>query len=213
MLQKVLEETYNISVPWAISREDLIPSAASLTPEHRQAPNSRFSNRVRYPAAVPTSPGASASTPEAPSTLVGPTGALPPGLADGGRWFARTVGDGAILLTFLPSWEAWRAEVAQRVSHRRQKQSPGAEARNQVEGEEKKEIDYSLGLFLFLVRMGNFGLPIEPQTAVLRGIRKILLKHIPFSYHREMAFKPAQRLVYACLFVCPVSICGGCGSF
>lgn len=88
------------------------------------------------------------------------------------------------------------------MSHRRQRHSSGVEAGKEGEGGKKKEVDYSLGLFLFLVRMGNFGLPIEPQTAVLRGIRKILLKHIPVSYHREMAFKPAQRLVCVCAPVC-----------
>ncbi|CAM9294523.1 unnamed protein product, partial [Ascophyllum nodosum] len=61
-------------------------------------------------------------------------------------------------------------------------------------GGDEGENDASLGLFLFLVRVGNFGLPIEPQTAMLRDVRNVLLAHIPASYHREMAFKPAQRI-------------------
>ena len=172
----------------------------------KQAPVPRFSSSRARTAGPPAGAASSGSKPpEAPPTLVGPSGALPTSLADGGRWFARTLGDGAILLTFLPSWDAWRAEVAKRWSARWEKRSTEAA---EVEeggvysgrrrpiggGGDEGENDASLGLFLFLVRVGNFGLPIEPQTAMLRDVRNVLLAHIPASYHREMAFKPAQRL-------------------
>ncbi|CAM9970344.1 unnamed protein product, partial [Ectocarpus sp. 4 AP-2014] len=124
----------------------------------------------------------------APPTLKGASGPLPSELAMRGRWFSRTIGDGAILLTFLPALDEWRKEVSARLEQRRAlrearktrkwrksgRKGPDRGGASAGKGGDEDEDD-SLGLFLFLVRSGDFGLPIEPQSAKLRDIRRILL--------------------------------------
>lgn len=272
MLEKVLEDTHNVSIPWVITQSDLVPPSMYMVASVPEPPSANASsgggggssfgfrssgpiNRNSQATGTGMTCGASAGTtslwrayggkgvsgnggddhssggngravsPEAPPTLVGASGPLPSELAAGGRWFARTVGNGAILLTFLPSLDVWRKEVSKRLALRkdrrdRQQQQqqqraqgpkkgprmregmggdgPAATARLNAEtavgeGKTEKEKDDSLGLFLFLVRLGDFGLPIEPQSAMLRDVRRILLAHIPLSHHQAMAFKPVQR--------------------
>ena len=127
-------------------------------------------------------------------------------LATGGRWFARIVGDGAILLTFLPALEQWKNDLSSRLEQQRAKRKKlkrlgrrsgaaggvsrkGGGANSRQGGRE----DDSLGLFLFLVRLGDFGLPIEPHNAMLQDVRSILMAQIPQSHHQAMAFKPSRR--------------------
>lgn len=272
LLQKVLEDTQNVSVPWVISSADLVPPSIFLVaPVQDSNSSSSFSNRsgnhrgsgARSPApgtsssnnsGAPSRTGDGVSGPQAPPTLKGASGPLPSELAMPGRWFARTVGEEAILLTFLPALDVWRKEVSARLERRRALREAREERARKTKvrssssrrgssrgslpptgagaegsplgeggggkksekragvaaggGSERKEKDEdeddSLGLFLFLVRSGDFGLPIEPQSAKLRDIRRILLAHIPLSHHRAMAFKPARRWVVVCL-VCFVS--------
>ena len=276
LLEKVLEDTQNVSVPWVISQSDLAPPGIFLVAPAREssstAPRStnqrgsgsgnisrvgggtrsggngssgRFgSSSASAPAGAHSSAGGGEPDLSRP-TLKGASGALPSQLAERGRWFARTVGDGAILLTFLPALDVWRKEVSARLERRKALRLAAAERKRKSkvrlsassstssasssssqtsppaggagggarrrQREEKKqqqqqnkkkeqgsagrgeEEDDSLGLFLFLVRSGDFGLPIEPQSARLRGIRRILLAHIPRSHHQAMAFKPARR--------------------
>ena len=276
LLEKVLEDTQNVSVPWVISHSDLAPpsiflvapapdgaSAASRSNPRSGSGNvSRASggirsvgnNTGRFGSNAATAAGAHSSAgggaPDlSPPTLKGASGALPSELALRGRWFARTVGDGAILLTFLPALDVWRKEVSARLERRRalreaaaerkrkskvrlsassskssspssltsppaittsggagigvrrrqkeekqqQQQQQHSKNKEQVSSGRDEDEDDSLGLFLFLVRSGDFGLPIEPQSAKLRGIRRILLAHIPRSHHQAMAFKPVRR--------------------
>lgn len=229
MLEKVLEDTYNVSVPWVISPADLIPQKAILSPPVRFGRGSTLSKASGSVLNAPAT--ALGGAPDAPSRLVGASGPLPSELAAGGRWFARTVGEKTVLLTFLPALDVWKNEVSVRLERRKERRQQWAERRAmaaveqsdaarrqqgsgraseararaaeakaaeaQAEAaearEEKKDGDHSLGLFLFLVRSGDFGLPIEAQTEKLRDARRILLAHIPRSHHGAMAFKPRQR--------------------
>ena len=288
LLEKVLEDTQNVSVPWVISDSDLAPKSMLLvapapdpaSPSSGRSGSQRIggssgkishSGGARSPGPASCSSGggggrfsnSTAAAPDlTPPTLKGASGALPSELAKRGRWFARTVGEGAILLTFLPALDVWRKEVSARLERRRALReaaaerkrkmgvrmsassslfsqepppppppppppqtatAPGAGWQQPTAGEQsgqqqqqrrqqqphqhpqkkkKKEQrnarreedeDDSLGLFLFLVRQGDFGLPIEPQSKRLRDIRNILLAHIPRSHHQAMAFKPARR--------------------
>lgn len=124
-------------------------------------------------------------------------------MATGGRWFARTVGDGAILLTFLPALENWKNDLSSRLEQQRAKRkkwkrvgrrsgAAGVGRKGGGGGRQGRE-DGSLGLFLFLVRLEDFGLPIEPHNAMLQDVRSILMAHIPQSHHQAMAFRPSRR--------------------
>ncbi|CAN0137082.1 unnamed protein product [Scytosiphon promiscuus] len=184
LLQKVLEDTQNVSVPWVISSSDLIPPSTFLVaPAPDPNSSSSFSNR----SASHRGGGARSPAPAshlAPPTLKGASGPLPSELAMPGRWFARTVGEEAILLTFLPALDVWRKEVSARLERRRAQREAGEERARKTKGASGGGRRWS----------GDFGLPIEPQSARLRDIRRILLAHIPLSHHRAMAFKPARRI-------------------
>lgn len=277
LLEKVLEDTQNVSVPWVISSSDLAPlssllvapvpgrsssSSSSSRPTTNRTTSSGSSSRDgdgggRSPSRASSSSsgrnrfgnnagegGTQHSARGVPDlsrpTLKGASGPLPSELAERGRWFARTVGDGAVLLTFLPALDVWREKISARLEERQsarfreekrkrrknaqlsasssfpaaaaaeagareQRESgrgQGEDQQPQQKEEEEKEKENvgkdedavdSLGLFLFLVRSGDFGLPIEPQSAELRGIRSILLAHIPLSHHLAMAFRPVRR--------------------
>lgn len=285
MLEKVLEDNNHVPFPWAISRADLIPPSTVLVASLPDPPNSRSTSSLRGTRVsrlsgssgsgsgwirTPPSPQYRAAPrvgplprvgppPEAPSTLVGASGALPPQLAEGGRWFARAVTGKAILLTFLPALDVWRKEVAARLERRKErrarkqhrlnaaaaaaaarmgrdgkqgkesKRTTGEAVEGSVGNDEKQQAkkesngksegktgeeaegsdgdnDNSLGIFLYLVRWGDFGLPIEPQSAMLRDVRRILLAHIPQSHHRAMEFRPAQRCVLMCCSLEPLSL-------
>ncbi|CAB1116053.1 unnamed protein product [Ectocarpus sp. CCAP 1310/34] len=222
LLEKVLEDAQNVSVPWAITSSDLIPPSNYLVANSSSGSSSGNNAASRVgggrsgghcnagPASPPTagaSSGRGGVPGLAPPILKGASGPLPSELAMRGRWFSRTIGDGAILLTFLPALDEWRKEVSARLEQRRAlrearktrkwkksgRKGLGRGGASAGKGGDKDEDD-SLGLFLFLVRSGDFGLPIEPQSARLRDIRRILLAHIPRSHHRAMAFKPAERI-------------------
>lgn len=215
MLEKVLEDTFNVSVPWVISYTDLAPPSMVRVASAPDPPSNRPPSRGAHQggsrpssgpmggnmAAVPPAhrPGRSISRP----TLVGASGPLPSELAKSGRWFARAVGDGAILLTFLPAFEEWKNGLSSRLEHQRGKRkkwkrvgrrsgASGGVGRRGAPNKQDKEDD-SLGLFLFLVRLEDFGLPIEPHNAMLQDVRSILMAQIPQSHHQAMAFKPSRR--------------------
>lgn len=223
--------------------------------------------------------------------LPGASGDLPPELAaSGGRWFAKTVGEKALLLTFLPSIDVWRTVATERLHERRKRGAAGrkpgsvskacetegaapaagaaapvaamheredpqvneADAPNRgggsgsdrstkvgvvagavgahpsrttsdarggrredskrerlirrktktdvgeaeeylVTAEEVVDEEHSLGLFIFLVRSGDFGFPIELPSGMLRDIRRVLLAHIPQRPLGALSAKPRQR--------------------
>lgn len=212
MLQKVLEDTCNVSVPWIISFADLAPPSMAKVASAPDPPSNRPSSRGPHGSRSSGPVGINKSTmPPAPRpgrpiprpTLVGASGSLPYELATGGRWFARTVGDGAILLTFLPAFKDWKDDLSSRLEQQRGKRkkwkrpgrrsgAAGVGRKGRGGGRHGREDD-SLGLFLFLVRLGDFGLPIEPHNAMLQDVRSILMAQIPQSHHQAMAFKPSRR--------------------
>lgn len=294
MLTSALETLNDTRLPWAVSRGDfdLTASAPGIGLPGRGSPThgshgfkrqSSFSS-VTPPSAVTTTAGVPVSLPRLP----GASGDLPPELANaGGKWFAKTVGEDALLVTFLPSIDVWREVTTERLSARRKAAAKrkgssevsaaveAAHGRNRVDvadidapnpgggnsigrttgSECRKEVEdpripsekaagkasecvvisgthrdpggddvssttppqqkmdtgvqevatrtgrvqdllneeHSLGLFLFLVRSGDVGLPIELPCGMLQDVRKILLAHIPERPRGALAFKPRQR--------------------
>lgn len=61
------------------------------------------------------------------------------------------------------------------------------------ETQERIDDEHSLGLYLFLVRAGDFGLPIDLQHWKLRDVRQILLAHAPERPGVALAPRPHER--------------------
>lgn len=317
ILAAELETLNDTCIPWAVSRADFSPTASTrdVIFQSRPSPNrtrptqnkhTSFS-QITPPDAIRTVTPVAALPP-----LPGASGDLPSELtSSGGRWFARCVGDHALLLTFLPSIDVWRDLAAERLKERKRRAEGGEgapESGNEVfaadgkmtgaagaagvppdraagDGREKgtdqanaanpgvdrgyvrmtgervpvsepveretlaavapaaaprqgamsdssgilegkgsrrvppprrkteadlrntsesfsrrratpEEVvaeEHSLGLFMFLVRSGDFGLPIELPNEILRDIRRVLLAHIPRKPLGALSAKPRQR--------------------
>lgn len=300
ILASELETLNDTCIPWMVARADFSPPVSQGQPNPTQKKHNS-SSQVTPPDDIRPLP-LSAALPRLP----GASGDLPPELASsGGRWFARCVGDDALLLTFLPSIDVWRDLAAERLKERKRRAEGGEgtpESGNEVLADEKatgaagaagappehadgdghengideadaanpgvdrgyvritrervsvsetvapvaaaaaprRETvgdssgilegkgprrvppprrkteadsgnttasnsrlratpedmvaeDHSLGLFMFLVRSGDFGLPIELPSGILRDIRRVLLAHIPQKPLGALSAKPRQR--------------------
>lgn len=299
MLASELENLNDTCIPWTVTRADFSPTASTPavrfqgrsppTGGHNAYKKQNPFSSITPPSAVTTiAPGPTAAAAALPR-LPGASGDLPPELAaSGGRWFARTVGEKALLLTFLPSIDVWRTVATERLHERRERGAAGTKPgsgsktcetegaasaaagaapvdaaleRGDLEGpdgdaqnrggdggcdrvaevavgaaaarpsritgdargsrrqgssrgrltrrktetdlgeaedslataEEVVNKEHSLGLFIFLVRSGDFGLPIELPSGMLRDIRRVLLAHIPQRPLGALSAKPCQR--------------------
>lgn len=114
MLESALETLNDVCLQWRMSWVDFCPPEPTLTPT--TPPHGARQRTSRSPAP----PAAGAPEPPVPR-LPGVSGDLPSELAKQGRWFARTVGDSAVLVTFLPAIEQWREAVSAALALRKER--------------------------------------------------------------------------------------------